>query len=80
MTQELAFVVVTPHTIRKSRTGAVVGRLLSLTSAELVAARLFATSREVAERYAATIRASADPVDEGHRKPAAGSGGGHGAF
>jgi nucleoside diphosphate kinase len=68
MNQQLAFVVVTPHTIRKSRTGAVVGRLLSLTSAELVAARLFATSREVAERYAATIRPSADPVDEAHRK------------
>lgn len=68
MTQELAFVVVTPHTIRKSRTGAVVGRLLSLSSAELVAARLFATSREVAERYAATIRPSADPVDDEHRK------------
>ncbi|MDX9978551.1 MAG: nucleoside-diphosphate kinase [Lentisphaeria bacterium] len=68
MTQELAFVVVTPHTIRKSRTGAVVGRLLSLASSELVAARLFATSREVAERYAATIRPSADPVDEAHRK------------
>lgn len=68
MTQELAFVVVTPHTIRKSRTGAVVGRLLSLASSELVAARLFATSREVAERYAATIRPSPDPVDDAHRK------------
>jgi len=68
MRQELAFVVVTPHTIRKSRTGAVVGRLLSLASSELVAARLFATSREVAERYAATIRPSADPLDEAHRE------------
>jgi nucleoside diphosphate kinase len=68
MAQELAFVVVTPHTIRKSRTGAVLGRLLSLTNTELVATRMFAVCREMAERYAATIRPAACPDDERHRQ------------
>jgi nucleoside diphosphate kinase len=68
MAQELAFVVVTPHTIRKSRTGSVLGRLLSLTNTELVATRMFATGREMAERYAATIRPIADPERERHRQ------------
>jgi len=68
MAQELAFVVVTPHTIRKSRTGSVIGRLLSLTSAELIATRMFATCKDMAERYAATIRPGRDPEAERHRK------------
>ena len=68
MSQELAFVVVPPHTIRKSRTGAVIGRMLSLSSTELIATRMFATGREMAERYAASIRPIADPEDERHRQ------------
>ncbi len=68
MAQELAFVVVTPHTIRKSRTGSVIGRLLSLTNAELIATRLFATCRDMAERYAATIRPGVNPDEEQHRQ------------
>jgi hypothetical protein len=55
---ELAFVVVTPYTIRKSRTGAILARLLGRVSAELIATQMFAFTEDMAERYAATIRPS----------------------
>ncbi|MFA4944117.1 MAG: nucleoside-diphosphate kinase [Lentisphaeria bacterium] len=53
---QTAYVLVTPYTIRKSRTGAVLARLLARVSCELVAARMFAPDRGLAERYAAMIQ------------------------
>ena len=53
MGMQVAYVIVTPYTIRKSRTGAVLARLLARVSAELVAVRMFAPTRELAEKYAA---------------------------
>lgn len=55
MSEELTFVIINPYTIRKSRTGGVIGRLLSRSSAELVAARMFAPSPELIEEYLRTI-------------------------
>ncbi len=55
MAEELAFVIINPYTIRKSRTGGVLGRLLSRSSAELVAARMFAPTRELVDAYINTI-------------------------
>ena len=57
MGQELCFVAINPYTIRKSRTGGIIGRLLSRSSLELVAARMFAPSREMVEEYLAAIPA-----------------------
>jgi nucleoside diphosphate kinase len=65
---ELAFVVVTPYTIRKSRTGAILARLLGRVSAELIATQMFAFTEDMAERYAATIRPGKDDQDERHRR------------
>src|SRR5687767_10444346 len=55
MAEELSYVLVTPHTLRKSRTGGILARLISRTGLDLVAARVFAPSRELVERYAAQI-------------------------
>lgn len=55
MAEELSYVLVTPHTLRKSRTGGILARLISRTALDLVAARMFAPSKELVERYAAQI-------------------------
>ena len=60
-TEELAYVIVTPYSIRKSRTGGIVGRLISRTGLDLVGGRMFAPSAELAKRYADTIVTEADP-------------------
>lgn len=65
MAKELAFALINPYTIAKSRTGGVIGRFISRTGLELVAARMFGPSRELAERYAQLIREDKDSnVDE----------------
>jgi nucleoside diphosphate kinase len=67
MAKELAFALINPYTIAKSRTGGVIGRLMSRTGLELVAARMFGPSRELAERYAQLVRRDKDlNVDERH--------------
>ena len=58
MSKELGYVLVTPYTLRKSRTGGVLGRLLSTTGLNLVAARMFGPSTELVERYAEQVRTS----------------------
>ncbi|MGZ5545406.1 MAG: nucleoside-diphosphate kinase, partial [Limisphaerales bacterium] len=60
-TEELAYVIVTPYSIRKSRTGGIVGRLISRTGLDLVGGRMFAPSAELATRYANTIVTETDP-------------------
>src|SRR5213079_3337163 len=61
-TEELAYVLVTPYSIRKSRTGGIVARLISRTGLDLVAARMYAPSAELAEKYAAGIPTDPDPT------------------
>ncbi len=60
MSKELGYVLITPYTLRKSRTGGVLGRLLSTTGLDLVAARMFGPSSELVTRYAELIRKSPD--------------------
>lgn len=61
--EELAYVLINPYTIYKSRTGGIIARLFTRTALDLVAARMFAPSRQLAEEYAATIVSAADPQD-----------------
>ncbi len=56
MSKELGYVLITPYTLRKSRTGGVLGRLLSRTGLDLVAARMFGPGKELVARYAELIR------------------------
>jgi nucleoside diphosphate kinase len=59
--EELSYVIVTPYSMRKSRTGGIVGRLISRTGLDLVTARMFAPSEELAKRYAETIVTETEP-------------------
>ncbi|MCS7048869.1 MAG: nucleoside-diphosphate kinase [Verrucomicrobiae bacterium] len=60
---QLAYVLINPYTIHKSRTGGIISRLFTRTALELVAARMFAPSRELAEEFAATVRPFGDETD-----------------
>src|SRR3989440_6586206 len=60
-TEELAYVIVTPYSMRKSRTGGIVGRLISRTGLDVVGGRMFAPSSELAKRYAEKIVTETDP-------------------
>ena len=42
MAQELAYVIITPYSLHKSRTGGILARLITRTGLELVGARMFA--------------------------------------
>ncbi|MFL6585050.1 MAG: nucleoside-diphosphate kinase [Chthoniobacterales bacterium] len=59
-TEELAYVIITPYSMRKSRTGGIVSRLISRTGLDLVAGRMFAPGPELVRRYAETIVTSSD--------------------
>lgn len=60
MAQELAFILLNPYTIAKSRTGGVIARVISRSDLKIVGARMFGPSAELAARYAALVRDS-DP-------------------
>ena len=67
MAKELAFTLINPYTISKSRTGGVIGRIASRTGLDMVAARMFGPSPELVEQYAHLILESADvPPEERH--------------
>ncbi len=55
MAQELAFALINPYTISKSRTGGVIGRLMSRTGLDLAAARMYGPSQELITRYADSL-------------------------
>src|ERR1043166_2073422 len=58
---ELAYAIVTPYSMRKSRTGGIIARLISRTGLDLVGSRMFAPSAELTQRYAETIVTETDP-------------------
>lgn len=63
MADQLAYVILTPYTLLKSRTGGIVARLITRTGLELVAARMFAPSQGLVREYADKIVSAADPQD-----------------
>lgn len=63
MAQQLAYVIITPYSLHKSRTGGMLARLITRTGLDLVGARLFAPSPELVREYADVIVSSADPQD-----------------
>lgn len=67
MAQELAFTLINPYTIQKSRTGGVIGRIISRTGLEIVAARMFGPSYKLAEEYAQLIMKATDVPEEERR-------------
>ncbi len=61
MAEELSYAILTPYSLRKSRTGGIISRLLSRTGLELVGARLFSPGTELAEAYAGMATGEPDP-------------------
>jgi nucleoside diphosphate kinase len=61
MAEELSYVIVTPYSIRKSRTGGIIARLISRTGLDIVGARMFAPSKALTEKYASTIVTDPEP-------------------
>jgi nucleoside diphosphate kinase len=60
--EELAYAILTPYSMRKSRTGGILARLISRTGLDLVAARMFAPSEDLVGRYAETIVSEKEPA------------------
>lgn len=58
--EQLSYVIVTPYSMRKSRTGGIIARLISRTGLDLVTSRMFAPSEELTKRYADTIVTETD--------------------
>jgi len=63
MAQQLAYVIITPYSLYKSRTGGILSRLISRTGLDLVAARMFAPSAKLVEEYVDAIVSAHDPQD-----------------
>jgi nucleoside diphosphate kinase len=63
MPEELAYVIITPYSLNKSRTGGILSRLLSRTGLELAAARMFAPGVELVKKYAEATISANDPQD-----------------
>ena len=59
--EELSYAIVTPYSMRKSRTGGIVARLISRTGLDVVAGRMFAPSAELVNRYVETIVTETQP-------------------
>jgi nucleoside diphosphate kinase len=55
MAEELAYALITPYSLLKSRTGGIIGRLLSLTNLDFVGARMYAPTDRFVDKYMATI-------------------------
>ncbi|MBI9020536.1 MAG: nucleoside-diphosphate kinase [Verrucomicrobia bacterium] len=60
MAKELGFVMITPHSLRKSRTGGIMGRFSRIEGLEFVAARMFGPSQELVNGYADLLRNNSD--------------------
>src|SRR3989440_12685840 len=63
MSQELAYVIITPYTLYKSRTGGILARLITRTGMELVGARMLAPSQELVQEYSKAVVSANDPQD-----------------
>lgn len=64
MSQQLAYVIITPYSLYKSRTGGILSRLITRTGLELAATRMFAPSEELVKQYSQAIVSKNDPQDK----------------
>src|SRR5438093_2647213 len=63
MAQQLAYVIITPYSLQKSRTGGILSRLITRTGMELAGARMFAPSPELVREYSEATISANDPQD-----------------
>ncbi len=60
---QLAYVIITPYSLHKSRTGGILTRLITRTGLDLAGLRMIAPSAELVKEYAETIVSAHDPQD-----------------
>jgi nucleoside diphosphate kinase len=65
MSQELAYVIITPYSLHKSRTGGILARLITRTGLDLAGARMFGPSEQLVKEYSQAIVSANDPQDRG---------------
>ncbi len=63
MPQQLAYVIITPYSLHKSRTGGILSRLITRTGLDLVGARMFGPSPELVKEYSGQTISANDPQD-----------------
>jgi nucleoside diphosphate kinase len=63
MAQQLAYVIITPYSLHKSRTGGILSRLIMRTGLDLVGARMFAPSADLVKLYSDETISANDPQD-----------------
>ena len=63
MSQQLAYAIITPYSLYKSRTGGILSRLITRTGLDLAGLRMFAPSPELIQEYAQTIVSAHDSQD-----------------
>jgi len=63
MSQQLAYVIITPYSLHKSRTGGILSRLITRSGLELISARMFAPSQELVKQYSEAVISKNDPQD-----------------
>lgn len=63
MSQELAYVIITPYSLHKSRTGGILARLITRTGLDLFGARMFAPSEALVKEYSQAVVSANDPQD-----------------
>ena len=63
MSQQLAYVIITPYSLYKSRTGGILTRLITRTGLDLAGLRMFAPSVELVKEYAETLVSAHDNHD-----------------
>ena len=63
MGQQLAYVIITPYSLYKSRTGGILTRLITRTGLEMSGARMFAPSAELIKKYSDETISANDPQD-----------------
>lgn len=64
MKDELSYMLITPYTLSKSRTGGVMARLLPRIDLEFVGAQVFSPSKEMADAYADSIEKNSSEDDK----------------
>jgi nucleoside diphosphate kinase len=63
MADQLAYCIITPYSLYKSRTGGIITRLMSRTGLDLAAARMFAPSQDLIDQYSHMLVTANDPQD-----------------
>ena len=68
MATELTYVLITPYTIQKSRTGGIIARLLSRTDLEFVGAKMIAPTEKFTNDYATLLKETASDEERDIKK------------